>query len=161
MKWQHVTRCLVVLSVLYISLPGCSKEEDAPPAPEPAPTTSSAPGPQPAPSAPGAPAAQTIATEQPISPLIAQFFERKVRMRKVTAGDSIPGFFTAWENILQRRSRQPLDLHFEVEVEGTFSKDHVWASSSNGGILDELCQAYDLTWTVASPNAIRISAKTK
>jgi len=156
MKWRYVPGCLVVWAVLCVSLAGCSKEEDAPPSPEQAPTKSSTPAPQPA-----APPAQTIATEQSISPLIAEFLERKVRMRNVTAGDSVPEFFTSWENIFQRRSRQPLDLHFEVEVDGTFPTDHVWSSSSSRGILDELCQAYDLAWTVASPNAIRISAKTK
>jgi hypothetical protein len=161
MKWQHVPGYLVVLSVLCVLLAGCSKKEDAPPVPEQIRTEPSMPAPQPAASAPGAPTTQTVPTEQPVSSPIAQFLERKVRMRNVTAGDSIPGFFTAWENIFQRRSRQPLDLHFEVDVDGTFPTDHVWTSSSNRGILDELCQEYDLAWTIASPNTIRISRKTE
>ncbi|UCD53336.1 MAG: hypothetical protein JSW27_11940 [Phycisphaerales bacterium] len=159
MKWRHVPSCLIVLSVLCTSLAGCSKKEDAPPAQEQTRAEPSTPAAQPTAPAPGTQVAHTVATERPVSPLIAEFLERKVRMRNVTAGDSVPGFFASWENILQRRSRQPIDLHFEVEVDGTFPKDHVWASSSNRGILDELCREYDLVWTIASPDTIRISGK--
>jgi hypothetical protein len=157
MKWQHVPGYLVVLSVLCVSLAGCSEKEDAPPVPEETRAEPSTPATPPA----AQQVAQTVATEQPVSSPTAPFLERKVRMRKVTAGDSIPEFFTSWENIIQRRSRQPLDLHFEVEVDGTFPTDHVWSSSSNRGILDELCAEFDLEWTVTSPNTIRISEKTK
>jgi len=155
MKLRRVLNCLVVWAVLLSLLPGCSRKEDAPPAPE---STRAAQATVPSSNAPvTAPA--TVA--QSVSPLIAEFLERKVRMRTVGAGDPIAGFFTNWENILQRRSQQPLDLHFDVEVDGAFPKDHVWASPTNRGILDELCREYDLVWTIVSSNTIRISRKAK
>ncbi len=81
-------------------------------------------------------------------------------MRNVTADQQIQAFFATWEDILKHRSRQPIDIHFDVEVDGPFGKDHAWTSATNRGILDELCQAYDLTWTATEPNTIRISKKT-
>jgi hypothetical protein len=141
--------------VLVASLSGCSKKGNAPPVPE---QTREA---QPTAPSPSTQVAQSVTTEQPVSLLIAEFLARKVRMRSVAAGDSIAEFLSNWENILQRRSRQPLDLHFDVEVDGAFPKDHVWVSPTNRGILDELCRECDLVWTIASSNTIRISRKAR
>ncbi len=155
--WVRVAVLFVVLAVLS----GCSKKK-APPAEESAATESSVPAPKST-----APKLNVPATESPtFTPVAASadlepFLERKVRMRSVTADQKIQAFFATWEDILKHRSRQPIDIHFDVEVDGPFGKDHAWTSATNRGILDELCQTYDLTWTATEPNTIRISKKTQ
>jgi hypothetical protein len=153
---------LVVLSVLFVALSGCSKKEEAPKPQERAAAKSSAPAPEPA--APQTSVQTTeLQTPEPtaMSATMEQFLERKVRMRPAAAGDEIQAFFTSWEEMLKRRSRQPLDIHFEVEVDGQFAKDHTWESATNRGILDEVCRECDLAWTIVEPNTIRITRKTE
>ncbi len=113
-----------------------------------------------------APAAQTraapVVTEVVEVPAatsapLESFLERRVRMRPIAAGQEIGAFFASWEEMLKRRSREPVDVHFEVETEGTFGKEHRWTASTNRGILDELAREYDLAWTIAEPNTIRIT----
>ncbi len=130
---------LVVLFVSAICLSGCSKKDDKP-AETKAPVTRRA-------------AAET-------STLIEQFLDRRVRMRSIAAGDPIKSFFARWEDILHHRSRLPLDIHFAVDVDGTFGGNHAWENTTGRQILDSLCQACNLTWTIEEPNTIRITAKT-
>lgn len=111
--------------------------------------------------APAGEAAAAVVTEAVEAPMAASaslesFLERRVRMRPIAAGQEIRAFFASWEEMLKRRSREPVDVHFEVDAEGTFGKEHRWTSSTNRGILDELARKYDLAWTIAEPNTIRI-----
>jgi len=141
MKSRYALGRFILLLVLLTALAGCSKREDARAGQEEG----------------GAAAAMG----QSVSPLIGQFLDRRVRMRNVTAGDEIRAFFTSWEEALRRRPREPIDLHFEVDVDGTFPRDHAWENPTSRGILEEVCQECDLVWTIASPNTIRISKRSK
>ena len=139
MKVRRVSVGLAVLFVWVLCLSGCSKKDD-----KPAETRDHVRRPT---------AAETTTP-------IEQFLDRRVRMRSVAAGDEIQGFFTAWEDILHHRSRWPLDIRFAVEVDGTFAGNHAWENATSREILDGLCQACNLTWTVEEPNTIRIARKT-
>jgi len=142
MKSRYALGSLILLLALLATLTGCSKREDARAGQEE-----------------GAAVAGPEAAGQSVPPLIAQFLDRRVRMRNVTAGGEIRAFFASWEEALRRRPREPMDLHFEVDVDGTFPRDHAWENPTSRGILEEVCQECDLVWTMASPNTIRISKK--
>lgn len=160
MRMRWALGSVAVLFVVLAALSGCSKKDEAPKATEPAPTESSVPAPKPpAPKLNVQPMESPTFTPVVVSAALEPFLERKVRMRNVTADQEIRAFFASWEDILKHRSRQPVDIHFDVAVDGPFGKDHAWRSATNRSILDELCQEYDLTWTATEPNTIRVSKK--
>ena len=147
LRWGLESFLVGVMSL--ICLTGCSEKEEGPQAEEPAASKSDLPASDPA----VAPAAASVSMEA--------FLERRVRMRPAAAGHEIGAFFASWEQMLKHRSREPVDIHFEVEVEGAFGQDHAWTSSTNRGILDELAREYDLAWTVTEPNTIRITSESE
>jgi hypothetical protein len=147
-----MSRCvlgsLIGLSILFASLSGCSKKEDAPPveaetAPETRVTTVEAELP-----------------EEPVSAAMAEFLGKSVGRRKVSAGEPIHEYFAFWETLLHR-PEVGMEIYLKIEVEKEFQADRVWENKTNREFLDSLCQENGLVWTIAGPDTIRISAKAK
>jgi hypothetical protein len=153
---------VVVWLAVVIALAGCSKKkEEASRAEKPEATESSIPATASKVSATEPTTSGVQTAEPPASQTVSEtmelFLERKVRMRPAAEGQEIRAFFASWEQTFTRRSRQPVDVHFEVEADGQFDKDHVWQSSTLRGILDEMAREYGLAWTIVKPNTIRIT----
>jgi hypothetical protein len=151
-KSRNTLGSLIVVFLVVGCLSGCAEREEG------AVAESNEAVSEPAASAPMTEAVEPRATAPAEGPAsLESFLARRVRMRPIAAGQEIRAFFASWEQMLTRRSREPVDVHFEVDAEGTFGKEHRWTASTNRGILDELALEYDLAWTIAEPNTIRIT----
>ena len=145
---RHIVH-LASLIIMFASMLGCSKKEDSSLAEDET-----------------APESSIQATEpespaQSVSPLMDQFLKKTAgSYKKVTAGNDISEFFGAWENFLHH-PRISIEIYFDVELEEKFQRDHIWENKTNQEILDDLCNEYNLTWTITEPNTIRVSKKTR
>ncbi len=136
MRSRWALGSVAVLLVVMVGLSGCSKKDEAPKAESPGTTESSVPAAKPAAAQSDVRAMESLASAPAASVVALEpFLERKVRMRNVTAGQEIQAFFASWEDILKHRSRQPVDIHFDVEVDGPFGRDHAWTSATNRGTM--------------------------
>lgn len=147
MKLRIVLNYLTVLSILFASMLGCSKKEDSSTVDDDTASESSI---------------QVTRPESPIqsiSPIMDEFLRKTVGTKKVTAGHQIREFFYFWEDVLHHPSNS-IEIYFEIELEDKFQRDHIWKNKTNREILDELCQEYNLIWTITEPNTIRINKKT-
>jgi hypothetical protein len=148
MKTRSVFYCFAVLAIVFGSMSGCAREEDALRVEE-----------ETAPEA-TAQAVEQEAPEVAVSPDMEQFLAKVVSARQLAAGHGIREFFGFWQEILHN-PRIAMKIYFEVKVEETFQKDHDWRNMTNRETLDALCQEYDLVWTIPEPDTIRITKRTE
>jgi len=146
MKSSSFLSCLVVLSILFASMVGCSRKEETPPVEEE--TTPQA----------SVPVAEPESPAVVASPEMEQFLAKAVRAKSVAAGHGIREFFDFWQEMLHN-PRIDLKIYFEVDVGGKFQKDHKWENTTCREILDDLCLQNHLVWTITEPDTIRITQK--
>ncbi len=149
MKSRSILSCLVVLSLLVASMMGCSKEEEAPPVKEESTPEVSVQ------------AAAPESTEPVASPAMEQFLASPAGSGSMTVHDQIGKFFDFWGQCMRNSSRKPMDIHFEVELEENFQKDHTMKGKTGREFLDDVCQENNLVWTITKLNTIRITKRPK
>jgi hypothetical protein len=148
MKPRSVSCSLAVLAIAFAAISGCTKEEEAPPVEE-----------ETAPQATVQDVEQVL-PEVAVSADMEQFLAKVVSAKQVSAGHGIREYFDFWQEILHH-PRIAMKVYFEVETEGTFRKDHDWRNMTNREILDAMCREYNLVWTIAKPDTIRIARETE
>jgi hypothetical protein len=145
-KISKIIIYFLAVSLLFASLWGCSKKEDSPTVEDE--TTSES----------AIQETEMESSAQTISPLMEQFLGKTVKTRKATAGYQISEFFYFWQDLLHN-PRISMEIYFDVELEAKFQRDHIWKNKTSREILDELCQEYNLIWTITEPNTIRIDKR--
>jgi hypothetical protein len=140
---RRILSHLAVTAILLASMLGCSRKEEAPPAEEKPPA--------------GVQAARETPKAAP-SPSMSQFLRNPVRAKQAKAGQEIRAFFALWQQNLHRRGTT-MKIDFQVELEDTFQADQAWQDTNSREILNSLCQANNLVWTITEPNTIRITKK--